>query len=206
MKVEVGFGRRDELPENKINAILVRIEGTVQRVGFRRFVERAARRFRIVGYAENMKDGTVRILAQGDSGGLDEFLSEIKNAPRPIIVDSMVPKKVKVVPSLKHFQIKVGSMAVELQEGFGAVETQFGDYRQEFKDYRSEFRGFTAVTGENFKSLDTKYGEISSKLSQILEALEKESTETRKELTRAVDNLSRLVEEYVKRLPPRDTQ
>ena len=206
MKVEVGFGRRDELSENKINSILVRIEGTVQRVGFRRFVERAARRFKIVGYAENMKDGTVRILAQGDSGGLDEFLSEIKNAPRPIIVDSMVPKKVKIVPSLKHFQIKVGSMAVELQEGFGAVETQFGDYRQEFKDYRSEFRGFTEVTGENFKSLDTKYGEISSKLSQILEALEKESTETRKELTRAVDNLSRLVEEYVKRLPPRDTQ
>src|SRR5487761_1437857 len=176
MKVEVGFGRRDKLSDNKINAILVRIEGTVQRVGFRRFVERAARRFKIVGYAENMKDGTVRILAQGDSGGLDEFLSEVKNAPSPIIVDSMIPKKVKVVPSLKHFQIKVGSMAVELQEGFGAVETQFGDYReefqgfanrtddnlkslnnnfndyrQEFKDYRSEFRGFTAVTGDNFQ-------------------------------------------------------
>ena len=135
MKVEVGFGRRDKLSDNKINAILVRIEGTVQRVGFRRFVERVARRFKIVGYAENMKDGTVRILAQGNPSGLDEFLSEIKNAPRPIIVDNMVPKKVKIVPSLRHFQIKAGSIAMELHEGFGTWETQFESYREEFRGF-----------------------------------------------------------------------
>ena len=42
-----------------------------------------------------------------------------------------------------------------------------------------------------------KYGEISDKLTQVLETLQRESMETRKELTRAIDTLSELVRKFM---------
>ena len=196
-------------------------------MGFRRFVERAAWDLKISGYVENSNDGSVKIFVQGPIGSLDEFASKIKSAPPPIVIAKTESKKAKTIPSIKSFRIKTGSMALEMQEGFGAMETQFGDYRSEFRqfagrtdenfndyrsefrqfagrtdenfnNYRSEFRQFAGRTDENFKTLGDKYGEISAKLTQVLETLERESTETRKELTRAVDNLSSLVEHYIK--------
>lgn len=41
-------------------------EGEVQKFGFRRFVEKAARRYYIAGYAKNLSDGTVRVLLQDE--------------------------------------------------------------------------------------------------------------------------------------------
>lgn len=74
---------------------------------------------------------------------------------------------------------------------------EFKDYRQEFEDYRQEFRGFAGETNKNFKTLEGRYGEISAKLTQVLETLQKESLETRRELTRAVDTLSDLVRKFL---------
>ena len=103
-------------------------------MGFRQFVEQLARKSRISGYVENLKDGSVRIFAQGSSGALDEFASLIQKAPEPIIVEKVESKRSKVIPSKKSFQIKTGPMAVELQEGFRGMETQFRDYTNEFRD------------------------------------------------------------------------
>jgi acylphosphatase len=218
-------------------AIMIRVEGIVQRVGFRRFVERMAWRFKLSGYVENLKDGSIRILVQGSKSLLDEFTSELKKAPEPILIAKLDSKRTRVVPSLGTFQIKSvgGPIVTEIQEAFGGMETQFGEYRQEFRsfakrtddnfksldgnfnDYRGEFREFAGRTDSNFKLLGDKYGEISVKLTQVLETLEKESnetrrdlaramenfqresTETKKELTRVVDRLTSLVEDYIKR-------
>ncbi|MEM2906233.1 MAG: hypothetical protein QW057_01425 [Candidatus Bathyarchaeia archaeon] len=45
--------------------------------------------------------------------------------------------------------------------------------------------------------LDQKYGDISARLSQLLEASQRESFETRKELTRAVDTLVEVVNQLI---------
>ncbi len=179
-----------------MDALLVRVFGRVQRVGFRRFVESAAFACGIFGHVENIRDGTVQIFAQGDHLKIERFLNELKNAQPPIVIERVETRKSRSRP-LRTFQVKYGPMSVELQEGFGAMESEFRNYRDDFRDYRQEFRDFAGRTDGNFKSLDQKYGEISSKPTEILEALEKESTETRKELTRAVDNLSRLIDRYV---------
>ena len=85
-------------------------------------------------------------------------------------MDRVQEKETKVVPELKHFEIVTGPLAKEMLEGFGAMESQFGDYRiefsgftGEFRNYRGEFQGFAQSTNENFKTLDSKYGEISQK-------------------------------------------
>lgn len=184
----------------------------MQRVGYRRFVLDVAQEMGLAGYAKNERDGSVTILVQGADAGVKEFVSKARNPTPPAMVRGIREEAVKSKKGLGAFMIKFGSVQEELQEGFGAIETEFydyrnefrgftgefRDYRKEFRDYRKEFRGFATRTDENFGVLDTKYGEISAKLTSILEALEKESVESRKELTRAVDNLSKLVERYTK--------
>ncbi|MGQ9514353.1 MAG: hypothetical protein ACUVTL_04810 [Thermoproteota archaeon] len=67
---------------------------------------------------------------------------------------------------------------------------------REFIDYRQGFRDFAERTDQNFKRL-MRYGKISEKLTQVLETSQRESSETRKELTRAIDALSELVRKFV---------
>ncbi|MHB1869134.1 MAG: acylphosphatase [Nitrososphaerales archaeon] len=137
---------------------VIKVEGVVQRVGFRRFVERAARSSKIAGYVENMRDGSVKIVAQGTVENVQRFVNDIKTAPKPIIVDSLRSEKLSRRTIIKNFQIKTGPLPVEIQEGFGAMESQFNDYREDFNNYRGEFKSFSERTDSNFKFMDAKYG------------------------------------------------
>ncbi len=200
----------------KTKALKLTVSGRVQRVGYRKFLLDIAQEKGLAGYARNERDGSVTVLVQGAEARVKEFLAKARKPPPPALVREVRETVMKEKRGLVAFTIKFGSVQEELQEGFGAVQTEFRDYREEFRDYRKEFRGFADRTDENFKGLgekldgfasetsrnfsvlDGKYGEISAKLTGILEALERESVESRKELTRAVDNLSKLVERYTK--------
>jgi len=174
------------------------VTGDVQGVGYRYAVQKIARSFRIVGFVKNQSDGSVRIIAEGESEEvLDDFRRAIAIKSPPVLVEDVSTKNLRATGRYKSFKIVSGPLSDELQEGFRSMESQFKDYRKEFKDYHDEFRQFSGKTDENFKTLGDKYGEISDKLTRILETLEKESTETRKELTKAVDNLSKLVDQYI---------
>jgi len=182
------------------------VAGRLQRVGYRRYVLDLAQEEGLAGYVKNENDGSVTIFVQGNETALAKFVKKAGKPPAPVLVKEMKRLPARPDAKLKHFAIRFGSVQEELQEGFGAMQTEFQDYRgdfknfrSEFRDYRKEFRGFAVRTNDNFKGLDEKYGVISEKLTNILETLQRESVETRKELTRAVDNLARLVEQYGKR-------
>jgi len=54
------------------------VSGHVQGVGFRRFVQRKARDLGLVGYAANLPDGRVEVVAEGDEvamGHLEKWLN-----------------------------------------------------------------------------------------------------------------------------------
>lgn len=173
-------------------AALIRVEGSLHGVGFRSFAENAARSSKVAGYVENMKDGTVSIFAQGPQEGIQQFLDSIRKAPPPIIVDNVAVKKSRPRPKLRYFQIKTGPLGIEMQEGFGALESQFYDYRK-------EFRSFAERTDSNFQSMDKKCGEISSKLTEILTFLQTQNVEAIRSLNRSVE----LLEKAVEKLPAR---
>ena len=82
----------------------------------------------------------------------------------------------------------------DYRQEFRDFRQDFEDYRQEFKDYRKEFREFADRTDENFRILFERYGEISEKLTVILETLVRESKETREQLAKAMDRLAAAIE------------
>ncbi len=86
----------------------------------------------------------------------------------------------------------------DFRKEFGDFSDEFKDYRGEFRDYREEFRGFSGRTDENFRLMSNRYGEISDKLTVILETLVRESRETREMLNETMKGLKEALERLSK--------
>jgi acylphosphatase len=65
------------------------VKGRVQRVGFRFFVEDAARREGIGGSVRNQHDGTVEIEAEGDQEAMVRFERAVRRGPSGARVDDV---------------------------------------------------------------------------------------------------------------------
>jgi acylphosphatase len=63
-------------------ARLYRVHGSVQGVGFRWFVERAADQLALPGYVKNLYDGTVEVYAIGSEEQLGELRQHLERGPR----------------------------------------------------------------------------------------------------------------------------
>lgn len=58
------------------------VSGTVQGVGYRLYVQRYARDFRVQGYAENLSDGRVEVVAEGHAEDLERLLRQLRRGPK----------------------------------------------------------------------------------------------------------------------------
>lgn len=57
------------------------ISGDVQGVGYRRFVQRHALDLQLAGYAENLSDGRVEVIAEGHQSDLERLLHWLQRGP-----------------------------------------------------------------------------------------------------------------------------
>ncbi len=67
--------------EQREQARLYRVRGRVQGVGFRWFVERAARELDLTGYVKNLDDGRVEVYAAGPEPKLAELERRLWKGP-----------------------------------------------------------------------------------------------------------------------------
>lgn len=65
------------------------ISGRVQGVGFRVYAQRQALDLGLSGYAENLADGRVEVVAEGELGDLRHFLHKLKRGPPHSLVDDV---------------------------------------------------------------------------------------------------------------------
>lgn len=65
------------------------ISGRVQGVGFRWFLGRHARRLGLVGYARNLPDGRVEVLAEGPAARVAELETLLAEGPPGAAVESV---------------------------------------------------------------------------------------------------------------------
>ena len=67
----------------------VRARGVVQGVGFRDFVRRHARTLGVTGFARNLQDGSVEVVAEGQLDAVAAFLNVVKRGSPSGRVDSI---------------------------------------------------------------------------------------------------------------------
>ena len=64
-----------------ITTLLIRIEGTVQGVGFRAFVVREAGARQLSGWVRNRLDGAVEVLASGPTKRVEDLITACLHGP-----------------------------------------------------------------------------------------------------------------------------
>jgi acylphosphatase len=57
------------------------ISGVVQGVGYRFFAIRKADAYGLKGFAQNLIDGSVEVVAEGDRGLIEEFIKDLRRGP-----------------------------------------------------------------------------------------------------------------------------
>lgn len=67
-----------------------RIEGRVQGVGYRWWVQGVARRLGVAGWVRNRRDGSVEVLAMGEAAAIDGLAQACRQGPSAARVTSVV--------------------------------------------------------------------------------------------------------------------
>ena len=67
---------------NTLSRLEILVNGKVQGVGFRRYVQKEAARIDIKGFTENLNNGGVRVVAEGFKSQLEELLKRVELGPR----------------------------------------------------------------------------------------------------------------------------
>lgn len=81
------------------------VTGYVQGVGFRYHTSHQALTMGLTGYAKNLNNGDVEVIACGPTEQVDEFYEWIKKGPRPSYVEKIVRTTCEVGKNYRGFEI-----------------------------------------------------------------------------------------------------
>jgi acylphosphatase len=84
----------------------IKVQGVVQGVGYRFFVIRKARDYRIFGYVRNLPDGNVEIVAEGEKGLLMDFIEDLRIGPEAATVTAVNVEWFDRPREFEDFEIK----------------------------------------------------------------------------------------------------
>ena len=93
--------------ENRIERLHTSVEGRVQGVGFRYFVQEQAVRLALTGWVRNRWDGSVEVIAEGKRGDLEKLLSALARGPRSANVMRIIPEWQTASGDFSHFNIRL---------------------------------------------------------------------------------------------------
>ncbi len=85
------------------------VHGLVQGVGFRYHVRRAAAALGLSGWVTNRADGSVAVIAEGPSAGLDRLTAELERGPVGSRVQRVDVKRGPPAGDLEGFHVRSGS-------------------------------------------------------------------------------------------------
>ena len=84
----------------------VLVSGRVQAVGYRMFTRRCANDLGITGFAQNLPDGRVKVVASGPERRIDELLGKLRRGPRFAAVRNVEIRWLDNYTSFPRFDIK----------------------------------------------------------------------------------------------------
>jgi len=84
----------------------IHISGYVQGVGYRMFAKRNADILGLKGYAANLRDGTVKILVEGQQADIERYLKKLREGPRLSSVRDLSIKWIEPSADFDKFVIR----------------------------------------------------------------------------------------------------
>ena len=91
-----------------MTAAEITVEGRVQGVGFRAYVERRASLLGVAGYIMNLADGRVQVHAEGVRSAVEALVEEVRRGPRAARVTSASVRWLEPTNRYRSFEIRYG--------------------------------------------------------------------------------------------------
>ncbi len=123
------------------------VKGRVQKVGYRDIVKNIADKLGVVGYIENLKNGDVRIVAEGDEEILSEFKSNLAINNPIIQVNELEIKYSVPVGEFDCFSINISDPTIELEERYDQDIRYFAHLTKEVNGIKEELKGIKELGG-----------------------------------------------------------
>jgi acylphosphatase len=93
----------ENAPENvRLHAL---VEGHVQGVGFRYYVQTVAQELHLTGWVRNTYDGSVEVLAEGPRTDLEMLVAFLRRGPRSSFVSEVQTEWKKARSEFDHFDV-----------------------------------------------------------------------------------------------------
>ncbi|SHI51130.1 acylphosphatase [Tangfeifania diversioriginum] len=84
----------------------IEINGRVQGVGFRYFVQKKADELNIKGWVKNTPRGSVEVMAQGDETDVDTFTDYLRMGPSMARVKNLSKTQMPDLENFSRFEVK----------------------------------------------------------------------------------------------------
>jgi acylphosphatase len=97
------------MSDPQLHCIHVWVDGRVQGVGFRAFVQDSAQRLGVTGWVRNVGEDQVEVWAEGSPADLDRLYQIIQRGPRSSYVSGVRVEKETPKNSYARFQIAPSS-------------------------------------------------------------------------------------------------
>jgi acylphosphatase/archaellum component FlaC len=188
------------------------VKGIVQKVGYRDYVEEVARRLGIVGFVENMKDGTVRIVCETDEETVKKFIHEINIKKGLIEVEDVQIKSVGIATGeYKYFEIKYGPLEEEIGErmvmavkyatimssDIKEMKQDIKEVKQDIKEMKQDIKDMKQDISEMKQDIKEIKGDVKEVLKKQEETI-KEIRELRSDLKSYLDERFKKIEEEIR--------
>ena len=155
-------------------------KGKVQKVGYRDFVQDSARELGITGYVENLEDGTVKVVCEGEEAKIEDFIRDIKVKKDFIYVRETSLKYEAPTGEFKLFKIKYGDVPEELGDRLGAALLYLGATNQKIDTTNQKIDATNQKIDSGFKMVGGKidegreenkqgFGMLAGKMDKMLE-------------------------------------
>ncbi len=162
--------KRGEKEMKRANIIA---KGKVQKVGYRDFVQDNARELGITGYVENLEDGNVKVVCEGEEPKIGDFIRGIKVKKDFIEVVETSVKYEAPTGEFKVFKIKYGEVVEELGDRMGAALLYLGATNQKIDAGRAENKQGFGMLAEKIDAgrAENKqgFGMLAGKMDMMLE-------------------------------------
>jgi acylphosphatase/gas vesicle protein len=188
------------------------VKGNVQKVGYRDYVEEVARKLGIVGFVENVKDGTVRIVCETDEETVKKFIHEINIKKGLIEVEDVQIKSVGIATGeYKYFEIKYGPLEEEIGErmvmavkyatimssDIKEMKQDIKEVKQDIKEMKQDIKDMKQDISEMKQDIKEIKGDVKEVLKKQEETI-KEIRELRSDLKSYLDERFKKIEEEIR--------
>jgi acylphosphatase len=177
-----------------IRATLI-VKGDVQGAGYRAFVMKNAQKLGLSGFVENLSDGTVKVVCEGEKETISELIRLIEIEDKVTKVENIKPVYEKATGEFegKGFTVKVSDTNYELFQGYATAEKYFALMLANESSTFNAIEKMHSDMDKNFSVMAERYDLISKSLSTGLKLIGQEFVKSRKEVATALKMLDKTI-------------